>query len=142
MRDNAIVLFVILVSSICFFSGCTNSTEKDITDNEGSKAENASVVARAENNRIKITLTTGGDNIPGSGYLFESNVTIRLNGTILDKSALAGNIGWEVGESLYIGNSDPVLDDKSYIGTLGEGNYTITVIILDTVVYDGLIKIV
>ena len=110
---------------------------------EISEAEHASVVAKVENSKIKIILTTGGQNYPSTGYSFANSVTIRLNGTALAENDLEGNTGWEVGESLFIGGSTPTLDDEeSAIGPLGPGSYSITVTIIETVVFDDSITIV
>lgn len=110
---------------------------------EDSGAEQASAVVKVNNSKIRITLTTGGDNMPSSGYFFENMVTIRLNGTALSENQLEGNIGWEVGESLYIGGNTPILDDdESAVGPLGPGDYAITVTIIETVIFDDVITII
>ncbi len=107
------------------------------------EAENASVVVRSENSKIKITLTTGGNNMPSAGYAFLNAITIRLNGTALDEALLAGNTAFEVGETLYIGGNIPTLDDDaSAVTALKPADYSITVTIMETVVYDDSITIV
>ncbi len=215
MKENGIVLFIVLIVSICWFSGCTDS-EKDVitiesftvtpsiikagetailewivsgadtvtidngigsvnltgsliiqpdmlttytlTATKGSNskvksvnilvdfftgAENAVVVAMREDEKIKITLTTGGDNYPSAGYLFADSVTIRLNGTVLAENNIEGNTSWEEGESLYIGGSTPTLDDDPLdVEPLSPGDYLVTIIIKETVVFDDSIKIV
>jgi flagellin-like protein len=106
------------------------------------EAENASVVVRAENGRIKITLTTGGNNMPSTGYSFSNSVTVRLNGTVL-ADTYTGNTAFEVGESLYIGDSTPSMNDNSTgVSQLGSGDYYLTVTIMETVIYDDSITIV
>jgi len=106
-------------------------------------AESASVVVRASNSKIKMTLVCGGQNYPSSGYSFAIDVTIRLNGTVLPESNLEGNTGWEVGESLYIGGSTPILDDEeSAVDPLNSGDYTITITIIETVIFDDIVTIV
>jgi parallel beta-helix repeat protein len=102
-----------------------------------------SVVVNVENSKIKITLTKGGNNYPSTGYSFADSVTIRLNGTALEEIKLVGNTGWEVGESIFIGGSTPVLDDEeSNVNQLSPGSYFITVIIKEIVIFDDLITIV
>lgn len=104
--------------------------------------EDASVVVRNVNNKIKITLTTGGQNYPNNGYSFANSVSIWLNGTVLAENNLGGNTGWEIGESLYIGGRIPILDDdESAVGQLDPGKYYITITILETVIFDDLITI-
>ena len=105
-----------------------------------SQAENASVVVKAENGKIKITLATAGDQMPDTGYSLSTAVTIRNNGTALTEAAAGAS--WEVGGSLYLGNSTVALDnDASHLNALGSGTYSITVVIADTVIYDNSLKI-
>jgi len=109
------------------------------------EAENASIVCRNEAGKIKITLTTGGNNMPSTGYNYNS-ITVRLNGTEMDDSVATGGLSdayWEVGESLYIGGLTPDLDDvSSDVGLLGAGDYSITVTVQETVIYDDVITVV
>jgi nitrous oxidase accessory protein len=105
-------------------------------------AESTSIVVREENSKIKMTLVCGGQNYPSSGYSFAIDVTVRLNGTVLAENNLEGNTGWEIGESLYIGGKTPILDDnESAIDSLNPGEYTITVTIIETVIFDDSITI-
>jgi len=108
------------------------------------EAENASVMVKSENGKIKITLTKSGDNMPNTGYAFANSVSIRLNGTELDETGISGgNTGWEIGESLYIGGLVPALDDlASDVTQLGSGDYSVTVTIIETVIFDESITIV
>ena len=143
MKENALVLIVILIASILFFAGCTDSKPKNKAPDFETSVENASVMVLAENDSIKIVLVTGGDDIPSFGYSIKDSVIIKLNGTELSDDNLTGNIGWEVGESLYIGGSTPTLyDGELEVGALYPGDYIVTVTIIDTVVYDDLIVIV
>lgn len=108
------------------------------------EAENASVVVRSESGKIKITLTTGGSNMPPTGYAFATSVKIRNNGTELDDTTgfASANTAWEVGESLYIGGGTVDIDDNaSDVTQLGSGTYSITVTILKTVIWDDSITI-
>ena len=112
------------------------------------EAENASVVVRAEGGKIKITLTTGGNNMPSTGYSYASSLTIRLNGTTLPETNIddVGNTAYEVGESLFIGGATPettgLYDTSSAIGQLVPADYSITVTIIETVIYDDVVTIV
>ena len=143
MKDNLLVFTVILIASILFFSGCTDSKKKDSSENGNMESENASVMGLSESGRIRIILVTVGDNIPSFGYSLKDSVKIKINGTELSDDNLTGNIGWEEDESLYIGGNPPILDDKLLnVDELEPGDYQITVIILETVVYDDVIKII
>jgi len=111
-----------------------------------SEAESASVVCRAENDYIKITLTTGGNNMPSAGYDLTTTVKIRCNGSIPTTTSFADN-DFEVGESLYISadaGGDPTVlsDTSSGLTGLGAGDYSVTVTISETVIYDDNIRVV
>jgi flagellin-like protein len=109
------------------------------------EAENASCVVRTDNGRIKITLTTGGSNMPSLGYSFANSITIRVNGTEI-ADVFAGNTAFEVGESLYIGNGPTttvIMDDESStVPVLPANDYSITITIMETVIYDDSITVV
>ena len=212
IKENVLVLTIILIGSIFWFSGCSNSSEEAVTivsfkvspskiqcgdttviswnvkgadkvtiDNgigrvnlsgsftfqpnfsttftltatnienqisESAKAvvevslEYACAVAMAENGKIKITLITGGNNYKATGYFFADSVTIILNGTVLSESNLAGNVGWEIDESLYIGGVIPTLDDSgSAVGPLGSGTYYLKIIIMGTIIGEDSISV-
>ena len=104
--------------------------------------ENAGIAVVQDMGRIKITLISAGDRIAEDGYSF-ANVVIRLNGTVLDESGFnIANTGWEIGESLYIGNSNPTLDDvRGDVIALDGADYSITVRILDTVIFDDKVSV-
>jgi flagellin-like protein len=108
------------------------------------EAENASVVVRPENGRIKITLTTGGNNMPSTGYAFANTITIRVNGTALDDTTGFSDGYWEVGESVFVGDGSPAdLDDVSTdVTQLQAAEYSVTITIAETVIYDDSVTIV
>jgi hypothetical protein len=103
--------------------------------------EDASCAVKTENGKIKITLTKAGNNMPEFGYSFANSVTIRLNGTVLIETGLTAT-NWDVGGSLFIGDNTPTLDDTaSEVNALVSDSYSITVIIAETVIYEGEIKV-
>ncbi|KYK32984.1 MAG: hypothetical protein AYK22_06690 [Thermoplasmatales archaeon SG8-52-3] len=132
------VAITVAIAAVTFvyFTGLMGSPETE--------KENASVAVKNENAKIKLTLVSGGKNLPSTGYAFSNSIIIRLNGTELTEGALAvGNDGWDVGESLYIGNAVPALDDNSNdVNQLGPGDYSITVTIIETVIYDDIVKVI
>lgn len=130
------ITVAIAATTFLYFTGMLGSPSKD--------AENAGVSISSDMGKIKITLTKSGDNMPSTGYSFASSIYIRLNGTLLPETGIdAANVGWEIGESLYIGGATPALDDlPSDVGLLASGEYTVTVTIIETVIYDGVIKII
>ena len=74
---------------------------------------------------------------------FEQRVTIEPNETLLSETNLEGNSGWKVGQKLYIGGILPTFDDDDrFIDELYPGGYKVTVTILETVIYDDLIKVI
>lgn len=143
MKDNLLVFGLILIASILFFSGCTDSTTGNKESNNHYIEIPPSVMVLSDTGRIRIILSIGGDDIPSYGYSLKDSVTIKLNDTVLSDDNLTGNIGWEEGESLFIGGSPPILDDEiSKVDMLERGYYNVTVIILETVVYDDEIWVV
>jgi len=112
-----------------------------------SEAESASVVVRAENGKVKVTLTTGGNNMPSTGYSINPtnpSVKIRFDGTLYSVT-IAGDNYFEVGESLYVANNSgtPAIYDVATSGTaLDAGDYSITVTVIETVIYDDIVRIV
>jgi len=108
-----------------------------------SEAENAGVDVKTDSGKIKITLVKTGENVPDDGYSFSESVTIRVNGSKMDESDVSST-GWTIGAPLFIGYTSPnlVLDDTSSdVGRLPAGTYSITVTILDTVIYDNQITV-
>ena len=143
MKDNLLVFALILIASILFFSGCTDSRTENKESDNYHQTMSPTVMVLSDTSRIRIILATGGDNMPSFGYSLKDSVTIKLNGTTLSDDNLTGNIGWEEDESLFIGSNPPVLDDEiSKVEMLESGYYNVTVIILETVVYDGEIWVV
>ena len=110
--------------------------------------ENASVAVRAENGRIKITLATGGNNYPSTGYSINPTnptVKIRVDGGLETVSGASDNY-YEVGESLYVANDTAgniILYDSASSGSaLEAGDYSVTVTVIETVIYDDSVRIV
>jgi flagellin-like protein len=111
-----------------------------------SEAESASVVCRAENKAIKITLTTGGNNMPSTGYDLNATIKVRINGTLSATKTYSDDY-FDVGESLFISadaSGDPTIisDTSTGLNDLGAGDYSITVTISETVIYDDEVRIV
>jgi flagellin-like protein len=130
------ITVAIAATTFIYFTGMLGSPQEE--------AENAAIAVLNDNGKIKITLLSGGDNLPSTGYSFSNSVTIRLNGTILDETGInVGNTGWDIGESLFIGNVIPIIDDlSSDVTQLGVGDYSITVTIIKTVIYDDIVTVI
>jgi len=69
-----------------------------------------------------------------------AQVKVLNNGSELDETNIAG-LTWTLGESLYIGETTPTLDDAKLTNPLTPSVYAITVVIVDTVIYDGPVTI-
>jgi len=107
-----------------------------------SEAEAASVVCRAENSLVKITLTTGGNNMPSTGYNLNTTIKIRCNGALPTSTSFSDDY-FDVGESLYISSAGTILSDTPVgMTALVAGDYSITVTISETVIYDDEVRIV
>ena len=111
-----------------------------------SEAESASVVVRHENKAIKITLTTGGNNMPSTGYDLNATIKIRCNGTLPVTKSFTDDY-FDVGESLYISadaSGDPTIlsDTSTGLTDLGSADYSITVTISETVIFDDEVRVV
>jgi len=111
-----------------------------------SEAESASVVCRAENKFIKITLTTGGNNMPTGGYNLTNIVKVRINGTLPTTTNFADG-AYDVGESLYIsadaaGEPTVISKSPSNKNPLDTADYSVTITISETVIYDDEVRIV
>ena len=130
------ITVAIAATTFIYFTGMLGPPDKE--------AENAAISVLTDNSKIKITLISGGDNLPSTGYAFSNAVTIRLNGTALAETGIAvGNTGWDIGESLFIGNAIPALDDLgSDVTSLGAGDYSLTVTIIETVIYDDIVTVI
>jgi hypothetical protein len=136
MNKKILSIGIILTLLTMLLCGCQQ--EKYTTE-----AEDPEVLVRAELGKIKITLITGGVNMPSTGYSFLHSVIIRLNGTILDDTIGFSDEFWEVGKSIYLGNSTPKLDDSPIdVGPLGAADYLITVEVRQTLIYDNIVTIV
>ena len=106
------------------------------------EAESASVVVRAQNQLVKITLTTGGNSMPSTGYNINTTMHIRIDGSEAATFTLSDDY-FEVGESLYVSNAGTVLSDTpTGMVALAAGDYAITVTIAETVIYDDEVRIV
>jgi hypothetical protein len=106
------------------------------------ESEKARVGLWVENEKIKITLIYGGNRMPPEGYSITSDVTIKVNGTKLDKSGIALS-SLNIGDSLYIGGPKPMLDDDvSDLVALPDGYYLVTVIVRDTLIFEDHIGVI
>jgi flagellin-like protein len=93
--------------------------------------ENASVTAEITGNDfIKLILAKGGQNYDTTNGYNASNINIYVEGT-----AVTGITDWKTGQQFLIGNATAPAVGSAV--ALTSGTYSVTVSILDTVVYDG-----
>lgn len=99
----------------------------------GGEIENASVAGEGTGTQIKLILASGGDNYDG-GYVKPDDVSVFIDGhRVILKAGI-----WVTGGQILIGLSD---SDWVEDGTCPEGDYEVTVAIMDTVVFDGTINV-
>jgi len=125
-----IILAVLIVLTVAIAAIVYVYVSGMIGPPSSSSSENASVTVQTQNGLIVVTLINAGDNYFGGYY----DYSILING---------GNVGdlynvgsWSVGESISIGSDGSM----GYVvnGTvLDPGDYDVTVVIKDTVVYFG-----
>ena len=96
--------------------------------------EGASVIGQNTDNQIKLVLTSGGKTYD-DGYNLTDDVDIFVNG---DKVEVYTSAAWETGGQILLGYSGTTWQEGS---TCTNGNYEVTVVIKDSIVYDGTIKI-
>ena len=96
--------------------------------------ESVSVVGRETDDQIKLVLASGGKNYD-DGYNLENDVNIFVNG---NKVAVYTTGSWETGGQILLGNNGATWQEGF---TCIDGDYEVTVVIKDTVVFDGTIKI-
>jgi hypothetical protein len=101
----------------------------DFSSSPGSDTEHASVAGEGTDNQIKLVLASGGDDY-GIGYNITNDVRIFIDGTKV--SSYTTEI-WEVGGQILLGLNG-VNWEEGY--TCPEGDYEVTVAIMDTVVFD------
>ena len=95
--------------------------------------ENAHVVITESGNKIDIMLADEGNSYY-NGYL---NFEIYVNGELVKDLSEVGY--WTVGESILIGSSYSGYEVDG--SPLSSGEYDVTVVISNTVIYDGEISI-
>jgi hypothetical protein len=97
--------------------------------------EDASVLVEGTDDQIKVVLVSGGDSY-GDGYNIASDVTIIILG---NEVVQYDTIVWKVGGQILLGESYPRVWVEGETCEVGE--YHVLVIIMDEVVFDGLITV-
>ena len=105
--------------------------------------ENASVtVSATDDDRIKILLAAGGQRYSDGYEITDAGIHIFVNE---DEVSGFTAVTWNVGEPLYIG-SDTGTTTFNFVadGTTGiaGGDYSVTVTILESVIFDGEVHII
>ena len=106
-------------------------------------SENAAVTVKGENDQIRVILTKAGEHY-SDGYDLSNDVAVFVNGaaaTVDSTDVGDGDGNWEVGENivLYLDSttSSWTTDDTNKQSISSPTEYSVTVQIMDTVVYDG-----
>ena len=119
------LIFSIIILAFVFLSGCQTS---DYDENEPKEHENASaIVTDSGDGRLNVTLTGIGDNY-GSGY---KDFDILIEG----ENVLNLPTRFILGESFLIGKHN--LDYYVNAGRLPVDNYSVLIIVRDTIIYNG-----
>ena len=139
---SAVIGVILMVAITVAIAATVYVYVTGIVPQTSSSTENAGVtVTSTSDDRIKVLLGSAGQNMPDAGYNSSNNVAVFING-----SAPAGNVfdgigeTWTVGESITIGLDSSAI---TYEGStsLVAATYDVTVTILDSVVFDGSVKI-
>ena len=126
------ILGIIGISLIVVVSALTYVYVSSMIGPMPSSSENAAVIVTTDNNLVRIVLVKGGDNY-NIGYTSDE-VRIYVGGDLIQSPVI-----WQVGEEILVGKiGDTWTTDAT---SAPEGEVTVTVTIMDTVIYDGLIDI-
>jgi len=134
------VILILMVAITVAIAATVYVYVTGIVPQTSSTTENAGVtVSESAANMAKITLASGGQSYPSTGYV-QANIAVFINGT-----AVGGTLPltWSVGESIVVGTGANVTTiEIDGANPLEPGTYDCTVTILDTVVFDGTVKII
>ena len=136
-NDSAVsaVIGVILMVAITVAVGSTVFVYvSGLSGTQEAGREGASVVGQNTDNQIKLVLTSGGKSYD-DGYDLPKDVDIFVNG---DKVEVYTSAAWETGGQILLGYNGTTWKEGS---TVTNGNYEVTVVIKNSIVYDGTIKI-
>ena len=101
---------------------------------ESKKAENASVTAQGVDGNIKLILAQQGQNYPTTGYA-ATDVSIFIDGVKVVPQGV-----WEVGDQFLLGTDGAgSWTEANGAETVSAGDYSITVSVMDSVVYNGVV---
>ena len=138
-KDNKILLIVVIILAVFIvgtvvIAALSYIYVSELLPPERSSSENAAVIVSASDERyFEITLAHVGDNY-GNGY---SDIIIYIDGSTVEN--INTIYPWIVGETITIG--------KSTTGFAVDGNalelgvYEVSVVILDTLIYNSVIEI-
>jgi len=134
---SAVIGVILMVAITVAIAATVYVYVTGIVPQTSSTTENAGVtVAEASDNRVKVTLASGGQSYTSTGYL-QANIAVFFNGT----AATNMPANWVVGQSILLGDNAGT-PDANTATEWAAGSYDCTVTILDTVVFDGTVKIV
>ena len=142
---SAVIGVILMVAITVAIAATVYVYVSGLASSPGEQKENAGVAVTTESSMIKITLTDGGDNMATTGYT-EQQIKILNNGTELIETNIGG-LTWTVGEALWVGSigvspfTEELGDLKGEVDALLPGVYAVTVVIVDTVIYDGPVTI-
>jgi FlaG/FlaF family flagellin (archaellin) len=122
-----VAISVAIASTVYVYVSGLSSKQKTVQ-------EGATVLGQKTDNQIKLVLTSIGKTYD-NGYDLTDDVDIFVNG---DKVEAYTSAAWETGGQILLGYNGTTWQEGS---TCTNGNYEVTVVIKDSIVYDGTIKI-
>ena len=130
---SAVIGVILMVAITVAIAATVYVYVTGLTSSPSSQSESAScVVTDSGSSQIKVLLTGVGDSYDDiDGY---TDFTVNLNGNDVDITTL----NFMTGDPLFIGGSFTTWLEGSYCA---DGSYSVTVTVLDSVIFDGNVKI-
>ena len=131
---SAVIGVILMVAITVAIAATVYAYVSGMIGTETRKAENASVTAHGLADKAKLILAQEGQNYPTTGYL-PNTINIFIEGEKVD-----ARHSWIVGGQILIG-TDAAGWTSSNTETVEPGDYSITVSVMDTVVYNGVVTV-
>jgi len=131
---SAVIGIILMVAIAVAIASTVYVYVSGLSSKQKSVKEGATVIGQNTDDQIKLILASGGKTYD-DGYDLTKDVDIFING---DKVEVYTSAAWETGGQLLLGYNGTTWQEGS---TCTNGNYEVTVVIKDSIVYDGTIKI-
>jgi len=131
---SAVIGIILMVAITVAVASTVYVYVSGLSGTQEAAREGASVIGQNTDDQIKLILASGGKSYD-TGYDLTNDVDIFING---DKVEVYTSAAWETGGQLLLGYNGTTWQEGS---TVTDGNYEVTVVIKNSIVYDGTIKI-